>query len=243
MNKFIIDNIKYLNQDHQTYIYHLINQNSHSQNQNGSFFKLSDLTEIQISYIYDFMKKIELQSSINDNRTIILSDLLQDLDLDKTIEHTISPKSSTNTPATPVTPVSKEYDMDEIEKKMKETLKGPKYKPGTVHHRILQNIRNNNRRNKIRVQKHYDYGFNADHEDTDLDEDHEPNEDPDELNEDPDELNDDPDQPIDESDLDEDSDHENDNLTQLQLQMTSLLISHGYSLTDNNQLTVEPYLA
>jgi hypothetical protein len=56
--KFIVNNIKFLNKDHQVYLYDIIKFNSHASNTNGFFFQLSEMDEKSIDDIYDFTVKI-----------------------------------------------------------------------------------------------------------------------------------------------------------------------------------------
>jgi len=207
MNKYIITNIKFLNVDHQIYIYNYIKTTDHSINNNGSFFKLSDLSREQTEFIYNFMKKIENnQSDIDKKRDEIMTCLEKELSLDTVVENSLPIKYERETIVKP--PINQPVvDMKEIEEKIKNFGKLPKYKPGSVHDRISKIMK---RGKKTKKTEHKAFFFSNENEA--------------------------------ENEEDSESEHEEDDIGDLRSKMLKLLVSKGYSLTDNTQLKNENYL-
>ena len=252
MNKFIVSNIKYLNSNHQSHIFGLIENVQHSTNQNGCFFKLSDIDPSTLTEIYTFMKKIQenSNSNIEEKRNDIILDLQKNLNQDPIVENNIVPlKRKLNKIEKKITNSTSHYNMDDIEQKMKDHLKGPVYKPGTIHHRILKTIKKKSRPSYLnsRINSPPTYVVDEkeiiDNNDNDYETDDEKEFDEKEF----DEKDIDDEKEIDEKEIDEkeidEKEIDDDDVETLRLSMMkTLLISHGFKITDNSSLQLEQYI-
>jgi hypothetical protein len=266
MNKYVISNIKFLNKDHQKYIYEYIKGTNHSSNSNGSFFKMSDLDDIQIEFIYNFMKKIENNhSNLEKQRSGIMDSLEKDL---SSIDICETPFPLKTTPDTiiekPVLPVKRTYvDMKEIEEKMKNFSKPPKYKTGSSYERISKIIKKGQKsttlKSKINSKGSVGGIFNDSptiyEEEIEMrEEDLEDIEDPDDLreedleeediiDEEEEDIDDLEEEDLEEEDLeDPDKDIEDEDIEEIKTKMLKLLVSKGYSLSDDSQLKHESFI-
>ena len=147
MEHFITTNIKKLQVEHQDYIFNLIKDKStYSENSNGIFVKLSNIEEETLVKIYTFMKKIEKfdYEELNNERTDLLQKLNNVLSSNTIKENKIKSQSikkkriikkSVDYEFSGI-----EYNLTDIENKMKEHLKET-YPKNSIYEKINKNMR------------------------------------------------------------------------------------------------------
>lgn len=268
--KFIVNNIKFLNKDHQVYLYDIIKFNSHASNTNGFFFQLSEMDEKSIDDIYDFtVKIISAKKNLDDlERMELRDDLIKGLKVEEsnnTIEVIKQNKDNYNDISVVISE-HKIYNMEEIEGRMKDVFKNKKYKVDSIFFKLDKQMKMAKKNNRVLLPKlsadiRHDTlapSGNSDFDIENTDEDMDNNEDEtdpvgDEDIEATEAVGDDDDEADatepgddedDEADIDvtEDIDEDEDIDEELdEERFRMLLLSKGYNVTDHSQLKEEPY--
>lgn len=156
--KFIVNNIKLLNKDHQVYLYDIIKFNSHASNTNGFFFQLSEMDEKSIDDIYDFIVKIiSAKKNLDDlERMELRDDLKKGLKVEEESNNTIEVFKQNNDNYNEISVVISEhkiYNIEEIEGRMKDVFKNKKYKVDSIFFKLDKQMKMAKKNNRVRVQK------------------------------------------------------------------------------------------
>lgn len=155
--KFIVNNIKFLNKDHQVYLYDIIKFNSHASNTNGFFFQLSEMDEKSIDDIYDFtVKIISAKKNLDDlERMELRDDLIKGLKVEEsnnTIEVIKQNKDNYNDISVVISE-HKIYNMEEIEGRMKDVFKNKKYKVDSIFFKLDKQMKMAKKNNRVLLPK------------------------------------------------------------------------------------------
>jgi hypothetical protein len=261
--KFIINNKHRLNKDHQLYLYELIKYNEHSNNNNGFFFKMTEMDEETIDVMYQFIDKIITAKDTNDiERMELRDDLIKGLKKEETVECIISKEMVHIDPISVVISERRVYNMDDIERNMKEYYKTKKYKTDSIFFKLDKQMKAAKKsvdavKSKTICVKNEVNEVNELNEVNEVNEVNETDEiEGDEEGEVVQEEDEDEDEDIDEyydeveieeiEEIEEEVEEEIEEIEEVEEldenKFRLLLLSKGYSVTDNSQLKEEPYL-
>jgi hypothetical protein len=265
--KFIVNNIKYLNKDHQVYLYDSIKSNSHTSNTNGFFFKLSEMDEEGVDNIYNFIDKIiSAKNNLDDLKRMELRDDLEKGLKDEDIYDVITNTKdiNINNSLSEVISERKIYNMDEIESKMKDVFKPVKYNVDSIFFKLDKQMKMAKKYIKVQKQNksillipNEEDSEEESEKTNDIQDAKVPREDAN-YTEEIEDDNEDDDEDIEDNEDDEDNeDNEEDNedneediedydVTEDEEEIDEerfrmLLLSKGYNVTDHSQLKEEPY--